>query len=163
MRAAIQALKLLTLGLTLGGVLGVVFGFPRVEAPGADQGICYGPVPSAPDVQWITPEQARVLLNDPQVRFVDARDHDAFQRGHIAGALHVPLEGGVLGDAQLARLAPGRTIIAYCDTQGSCSASRRLAGLLSAAGFKDVRVLEGGMPAWMHAKFPAQAGACEDC
>jgi len=163
MRATIQALKLLTVGLILGVVLGVIFGFPGVETKSTDQGMCFGPVPSAPHVQWITPEQAKTLLDDPRVRFVDARDHEAFQRGHIAGALHLALEGGVLSDAQLARLTPAGTIIAYCDTLGSCSASRRVAGLLSAAGFKDVRVLEGGMPAWMQAKFPAQAGTCEDC
>lgn len=73
------------------------------------------------------------------------------------------LAGGIISEKQLARLAGARTVIAYCDTLGSCSASRRLAGLLSVAGLTDVRVLEGGMPAWMDAKFPAQAGSCENC
>ncbi len=163
MSNAIEALKLLLVGVTLGVTVGLVWGFPSVRDDEVEAATCFGPVPSAPAVQWITPTEARPLLEDPHVRFVDARDVDAYQRGHIAGAVHIALTGGVISEMQLARLTGVRTVIAYCNTLGSCSASRRLAGLLSAAGFMDVRVLEGGMPAWLDAKFPAQAGVCETC
>ncbi|MCB9667113.1 MAG: rhodanese-like domain-containing protein [Myxococcales bacterium] len=163
MSIAVNALKLLAVGAALGLVVGLVWGFPSIRDPSVDDALCAGPVHSSPSVRWITPMEARTLLNDPSVRFVDARDADAYQAGHIAGALHMTLAGGIISEKQLARLAGARTVIAYCDTLGSCSASRRLAGLLSVAGLTDVRVLEGGMPAWMDAKFPAQAGSCENC
>ncbi len=163
MSSIIQALKLLALGTILGVTLGVFLGFPSSTAQDSEQTACFGPIPSTPLVQWITPAQARLLLDNTDVRFVDARNEDAFQQGHITGAIHLPLENGVLSESRLTRLKGTRTIITYCDTQGSCSASRRVASLLFAAGFTDVRVLEGGMPAWIQAKYPAQAGACNDC
>ena len=95
--------------------------------------------------------------------FVDARPRDIFQTGHITGSLNVPIDRGTISNAVLDMLRPIRTVVAYCDTSGGCASSTRLAGLLAAAGLPDVRVLEGGMPAWLANGYPAEAGTCRLC
>jgi rhodanese-related sulfurtransferase len=155
-----QSLIVLLAGVALGLVHGVVRGFPELPVEVA---LCEGPVPEQPTIVWATHEEAMALHRRGAV-FLDARSEEAYEQGHVAGAFHAPIETGVTSDDVLAIARAAQTVVTYCDTNGECAASTRLAGLLGAAGVADVRVLEGGMPAWLERGYPAEAGACpNDC
>lgn len=124
---------------------------------------CTGPVPERPAVLWISPGEAGELLGRPDVVFVDTRSHEEYAEGHVANALHAPMEHGTIEDALLPSMRGAGTVIAYCDTSRQCARSIRFAGLLSAAGVPDVRVLEGGIEGWISSGQPAESGECRQC
>lgn len=163
MRTVAQAGRVLLVGVALAASVGVFRGVPSVAEAGADEGACLPPVAEAPVVSWIGPEAAEELHGQPGVVFIDARSEDDFLRGHVAGALHVPMETGVIDDAVVALLRSYPTIIAYDDTVQDCARSTRLAAVLVQSGLSGVRVLEGGMPAWLDAGHAAEAGTCRLC
>jgi rhodanese-related sulfurtransferase len=160
-----QTVRVLAVGLALGGAHGVARGWPTAPPPAPESASCGGPVAAQPTVRWITGADARELVGDPAVAFVDARSTEDYLRGHITGALLAPLgeTGGVVAPALLPVLRGARTVVTYCDTADGCGLSTRLAGLLAEAGLPDVRVLEGGFPAWLDHDYPAEAGPCRGC
>ncbi len=151
-------------GACLAVAVGVLRGVPDVAATRTeDPTSCTAPVIARPEVRWIEQDEARAMIDDAEVSFVDARPRDAYESGHIAGALSVPMETGVIDDRAIALVRGALTVITYCDTGSECAASRRLAGLLAEAGLPDVRVMRGGMPAWLDNDYPAEAGPCRVC
>ena len=93
--------------------------------------------------------------------FVDARGAAAFAHGHITGAFHLPPEG-FEGRKVLDELRGFDTLVVY-DDQANCELAQGVADRLVAAGFRDVRVLDGNWTAWEAVRGPSQAGACEAC
>ncbi|OGR32539.1 MAG: hypothetical protein A2091_06220 [Desulfuromonadales bacterium GWD2_61_12] len=90
---------------------------------------------------------------------VDARAAEQYAAGHLPGAVSLPLESMMAGDNGLATALPaGRTLVVYCSGYG-CTDSFDLAVLLLQAGYRDVRVFEGGVPAWREAGLPLVKGA----
>lgn len=163
-RIAVEAVRVLIAGLALGAAAGVLRGVPdiaamRAEAPAA----CAAPVEARPEVRWIEQADAREMVDDAQVSFVDARPRDAYEAGHVAGALNLPMDTGAIDERETALVRGARVVITYCDTSGECASSKRLAGLLAEAGLPDVRVLRGGMPDWLENGYPAEAGPCRVC
>ncbi len=70
--------------------------------------------------------------------FVDIRDIFAFEKSHIEGAIHLPLE---LLSQKISSLPTDRSIIVYCEMgKKAHQALRTLVG----AGFKDVTNVSGG-------------------
>jgi rhodanese-related sulfurtransferase len=163
-RPVVEALRVLIVGVCLGAATVIIEGAPDLAQLRADDpSTCSAPIAARPEVQWIEQDEARDMIVNTDVIFADARSRDAYEAGHVAGAFHVPMDTGVL-DTHATRLVQGaRVVIAYCDTMGECASSRRLAGLLSEAGLHDVRVLRGGMPAWLENGYPAEAGPCREC
>ncbi|MCA9581902.1 MAG: rhodanese-like domain-containing protein [Myxococcales bacterium] len=132
---------------------------PSVSAPVA----CGADLPTDFALRWITAEEAGKLRSQGGAVFVDAREAGAFERGHVAGAVHVPIVRGVIREGDLESIRGAPTIITYCDGEEQCSLSVRLAGLLVEAGLGDVRVLQDGFAAWVEGGHPAEAGTCHDC
>lgn len=77
-----------------------------------------------------------------QLRVIDVRDPDEWERGHVAGALLIPLPA--LHDA-LAQIPRDRPIVIHCQLGGR---SARGAATLDAFGFDDVHEMTGGFAAW---------------
>jgi NADPH-dependent 2,4-dienoyl-CoA reductase/sulfur reductase-like enzyme/rhodanese-related sulfurtransferase len=70
--------------------------------------------------------------------FVDVRDVFAFEKSHVRGAVHIPLE---LLSEQMGNIPAGRLVIVYDETgKKGHQALRTLLG----AGFKDVTNISGG-------------------
>lgn len=111
---------------------------------------------------WVDVSAAANLLVDGAA-FCDARSEEAYESGHVAGALSVPMDLGALDEGVIPLLAAAPVVVTYCDTSDACSASIQLARLLATAGLRDVRVLEGGFPAWLESGNPAEAGPCHAC
>ncbi len=98
-------------------------------------------------------DEVRQLLASGAL-LVDARNPDLYSIGHIAGAVSLPI---VEIDTELPefieRVAKGRSIITYCSGFG-CPDSFDLGVRLIEAGYRDVRVFEGGFPEWRDAGLP---------
>lgn len=129
----------------------------------------------------VTPGWLAERLGDPSVRIVDAswylpaqnRDAKAeFLAGHIPGAVHFDIDAiadkatslpHMLPDEKAFAVAAGtlglsadKTIVVY-DGAGLFAAPR-VWWTLSVFGAKDVRILDGGLPAWKREGYPLEAG-----
>ncbi len=89
---------------------------------------------------------------------VDARSPDLYTLGHISGAVSLPMaEIEVSLPDFVQQVAKERTIVTYCSGFG-CPDSFDLGVLLLEAGYRDVRVFEGGFPEWRDAGLPVGGG-----
>ncbi|MEZ4393813.1 MAG: rhodanese-like domain-containing protein [Polyangiales bacterium] len=83
---------------------------------------------------------------------VDVRGADEFAVSHLRGALSAPLDGV---EAALAGVDRGRALVAVCSVgYRSGAAARRL----RAAGFRDVRNLDGGLFGWVNGGRTLESG-----
>ena len=97
-----------------------------------------------PDAE-LPPDQLMALLAQPAAPLLlDVRTPEEFARGHIPGALLVPV--GEL-EGRVAELAPfkQRGVVTYCEKGPR---AERAAGVLRAAGFENVRPLAGSFARW---------------
>ena len=117
-------------------------------------------------LQELKRSQVETLFHDPRSRdgrivFVDARNPDDYQEGHVPGAYeldpyHPEKElGTVLPICQAAE-----EVVVYC-TGGDCEDSDTAAILLQDCGVpgQKVFVYGGGFPAWKAARLPVETGA----
>jgi rhodanese-related sulfurtransferase len=99
--------------------------------------------------------KTRLEWGEPALSIVDIREHEAFNRGRITGALSMPM-------AQLAEmksaLQPDRDLYIYGDTDNQAHTA---AEMLRAAGFKAVTHVLGGLEAWHEIGGPTE-GVQED-
>lgn len=118
--------------------------------------------------------RAKLLAGDPML-LLDARDKEAYDTGHIAGAV-LPLPGeyyqqeklfksGVIAtspnhDAELAaamkKYPQASLIVVYCND--NCSLSAVLLLQLKRMGFKNSFAMEDGFQSWAAAGYPAVPG-----
>ncbi|QIS09325.1 sulfurtransferase [Nocardia arthritidis] len=134
----------------------------------------------------ISPEELREALADKRVRLLDVRwllgDPDGPQHyldGHIPGAVFVDMETELAAPASPARgrhplpeigqlekcarswgIKAGDSVVAY-DANGGLAAARAW-WLLRWGGLADVRILDGGLPAWTAAGGELASGAEPD-
>jgi rhodanese-related sulfurtransferase len=161
-RLLVEAARVLVVGGCLGVGYAIVGGVPGVS-DFRQATSCAPPVQAHPEIGWIEQADARALVDDTSVMFVDARSLHDYETGHVPNAIAMPMDTGAI-DAPTAALVQGaRTVIAYCDTSGDCASSRRLASVLSEGGAHDVRVLRGGIPEWLSNDYPAESGPCRVC
>ena len=84
---------------------------------------------------------------DPSIVLLDVRENDEWQRGHAAGAQHIPM-GEV--PARLAEIDPDAKLFVVCHLGGR---SLRVAKYLARNGYAPINV-NGGMQAWSDAGRP---------
>lgn len=159
------------LGLGLNATSGVAGGRPaRLLQPvyavaASGDSVCGGSPEARHDKHGhvVMPQKEAVLACGAcSVGFVDARGAAAFAEGHIIDAVHLPPAGHPNEAAELSRLRRFSTVVVY-DSGGGCGLAEGVADRLGAAGFRDVRLLEGSWADWMSAGGPAQSGACQAC
>jgi rhodanese-related sulfurtransferase len=94
----------------------------------------------------------RIDLNNDDLLLLDVREKDAFDAGHLPGAVHLPrgqLElrvNDILQD-------PSQRIIAYCELG---IISTLAASTLKDLGFDRAVALDGGFKAWLEAGHPIE-------
>ena len=98
----------------------------------------------------IGPRGAVALLAEDAV-LVDVREAYEWDAGHVAGAVHLPLDA--MSD-RLAEFPRDRRIVVVCR---SGRRSARATELLTRSGFDAVN-LEGGLLAWAEAGLPLETG-----
>jgi len=94
----------------------------------------------------ITADELEDQLEAGDVRLLDVRWQDEWNRGRIPGAVHIPM--GYL-EERLDEVPNGRPLVLTC---ASGARSAIAAALLQREGVKDVANLEGGFAAWASAR-----------
>lgn len=97
------------------------------------------------------PTSAVPLMNRG-AQVIDVRSVEAFRKGHILNARHIPT--AEIAD-KLDKLDKAKPVIVYCDAGMSSS---RVATQLRQAGFEEVYSLAGGIGAWQRESMPVVAG-----
>lgn len=108
---------------------------------------------SKPQGQWIAAEQLAARLNaSSEAIVIDVRGAEEFSGplGHIRDARNIPIDALPSRFDDLRGLTD-KSVILVCHTD---KRSARAAILLNGAGFRNVRVLRGGMVRWHEAGFP---------
>ena len=120
-----------------------------MNVPGPQEGGA-GPVES--QVVAISPADLRTLLEGGAkgLRVVDVRRREAYDAGHLPGALHLHVHDLVRREGEL---PPRTSTIVVVGEPGR--RSRGAAVFFVLAGFPSVAVLEGGFEAW---EGPVEAG-----
>jgi rhodanese-related sulfurtransferase len=97
-------------------------------------------------LQSVTPEQLRREVLDPdEIAVVDVREGDHYASGHISVTVELPFSEIELRAAPL--LPCGSVRIVVTDDDGA-SLALAAATRLQALGYRNVRVLAGGLQAW---------------
>lgn len=110
-------------------------------------------------IRTLSLEEARALLDDPQVQFVDIRDVRELEReGMVPGAVHAPrgmLEFWVDPESPYYRevFGSGKTFVLYCQSAWRSSLAT---AALQDMGLAPVCHFEGGFRAWKEAGYPVE-------
>lgn len=106
---------------------------------------------SAGELEPVSADRLVELLRDTEITVLDVRSEADYARGHIPGAISLPVQQ--LAD-RLDELAGHDLIVAYC--QGPyCVSSANAVRLMRQAGHH-ARVLTGGWTDWVRAGLPRQ-------
>ncbi len=96
--------------------------------------------------------QAYELYKD-KILFVDARDPEEYEDGHIAGATNLPLFRLDEYTGRISSMGKSEPLVIYCEG-ADCDMSIRLGNELFSKGFKKVFVFFGGWEEWKEADYP---------
>ena len=94
--------------------------------------------------------QAASLLNNPNVVFVDVREQNEYDAGHIPGVKLIPL--GSVPD-RMSEIPKDKTVVAVCH---SGNRSSQATDFLRKQGYTNVHNMTGGMTAWSQAGNPIE-------
>lgn len=116
---------------------------------------------SSPSISQAAPtmihlQEARELQESGEALFIDARHPMEFARGHIPGALNIPLGELDQRKEQLEALPRDKILVTYCDGV-QCNSSLALAVKLREAGFPSIRVFFSGWNEWTGNNLPVEA------
>ncbi|MDF1654506.1 MAG: rhodanese-like domain-containing protein [Coxiellaceae bacterium] len=98
----------------------------------------------------VNPEGAVNLMNREEAVVLDLRSKQAFQKGHMVGAINIAKADVEISLKKLQK-HQDKPLIVVCDRGND---SNRIALRLRREGFKKPLVLAGGIEAWKAAKLP---------
>jgi thiosulfate/3-mercaptopyruvate sulfurtransferase len=120
---------------------------------------------TAPELAWLLASDEPVTILDVRWALTEPDGRQAFERGHLPGAVYVSLEDELSDHSVVGRgrhplpsgraleadgrrwgLRDGVPVVVYDDWNRAGSA--RAWWVLTAAGIEDVRILDGGLAAW---------------
>jgi sulfur-carrier protein adenylyltransferase/sulfurtransferase len=104
------------------------------------------------EIEEIEASRAAALLEDGDAVFVDVRERDEWDEGHIPGAIHVT-RGFLESRADKAVPDQSRRVVVYC---ASGARSAFAAKTLEELGYDDVVSLAGGFTDWKRNGFPTE-------
>ena len=120
----------------MGLVLVIVFGFiKQLSSP----------------IKYLSPQLVTQTINRQDGVVVDVRTQADFDKGHIAGAVHLALEKIQKNDLSSLEKRKSKPIIVVCNAGLSASGA---ANTLLKNGFAEVSILQGGMNTWLQANLP---------
>lgn len=143
---------LVVIGISV--VLAIIFNFSNPNAIPL--------LPAAPDrsgLPAISPAAAMAELQDGKALVLDAMPENFFQLRHIKGARNMPLPlFDIIYMMTLADEEKDRNLVVYGSTI-SRHYDLELAEKLLLRGHRNVRILEGGLPAWEQQGYPVEGKA----
>ncbi len=104
-------------------------------------------------------EEAKRLVDGGGAIIIDARSRDAFEKGHIPGALSMPYnEVGQRYDELTDYVAFEDNVVLYCWSP-TCDFADQLATEMRIMGFQNLRIFVGGWDHWEEAGYEVETGA----
>ncbi len=105
----------------------------------------------------ISTEEVKNSLDNPAIFIIDARADEAFNNGHISGALNVPYDRFTdFYDFLLVTIPmEATTVICYCWSP-TCDFSDQLAQELRFMGYTNVLIYREGWDAWQEAGYSSE-------
>ena len=100
----------------------------------------------------VTPQQVREMQAQKSAALyvLDVRTPEEFASGHVPGAVNIPYDQVA---SRVAEIPKDKEVVLYCR-------SGRRAGLAAAelekAGYEDLQLMQGDMPAWEKAGLPVE-------
>ena len=95
-------------------------------------------------IRQVTPKEAQQMQGEGDVAFLDVREPNEWNLGHVPGAVHIPR--GTLETSIEQRLPRDRQIVIYC---ASGNRSALAADTLQQMGYRNVSSLAGGWRDWV--------------
>lgn len=92
----------------------------------------------------ISPMTAVTKMNDGNTAVIDVRELDEYNKGHIEGAVNVPLSKINEQISSLDAYKNNQLLIVCQEGSRSANAGK----MIAKAGFKDIFVISGGMQSW---------------
>jgi rhodanese-related sulfurtransferase len=92
----------------------------------------------------VSPMTAVTKMNDGNTAVIDVREYDEYNKGHIEGAVNIPLSKIKEHISNLDAYKNNQLLVVCQDGSRSASAGK----IIAKAGFKDVFVITGGMQSW---------------
>lgn len=109
-------------------------------------------------VTVISPAAVDTLIkNNSDFLLIDSRSAKRYATSHLPGAISIP----ICKTQKLLQTLPNdknKLLIFYCEGP-SCGMSPRSAALAIKAGYKNIRIMLAGEPAWIKAGFPTYANS----
>ena len=100
----------------------------------------------------ISLSQAYELYTE-KILFVDARDPEEYEDGHIVGAINLPLLHMEKYIRNISSIDKNEPLVTYCEG-ADCDMSIRLGNELFSMGYRKVFVFFGGWEEWQKANYP---------
>lgn len=107
-------------------------------------------------VAEISPEELERALDDDAPLLIDIRPPAAFARGHVPGALNVPM-AELTG--QVDEIEFGDEVVVACQIGQSSRQAVKLLSSFEGTGDAEIRSLAGGLEAW---EGPLETGPAEN-
>lgn len=124
---------------------------PAAKPPSAQEG----------DPPFLSYTEARAKYDDPNVIFVDAREPEEYEAGHIAGAVLLPFDWlDDYWEAAVQNLPQDKEIVTYC-SGAECELSLFLARYMRDRGYDKISIFFGGWTQWQEHGGPVSAGTDE--
>lgn len=92
------------------------------------------------------------LMFDKHNAFIDARDEEDYNEGHIQGAVNIPYHNFNSYKSKLDRFSKNQVLVLYCSS--GCDVSVDLAYAMAREGFTKLYVFRGGWDEWKAAGYP---------
>lgn len=109
-------------------------------------------------VTIIDHDKAFEFFSDPETVFVDTREKEDFQAGHVKGALNISSYEKEEQYPMVAALMPDNyRIILYCHGP-ECDMAEKVAAFLGQLGYKNMMIMSSGYPLWAQAGYPVEKG-----
>lgn len=101
----------------------------------------------------LTPPEVMELIKSGNVQLIDVRGMNEYAEMHIDGAKLIPLD---VIQSRLSEIDPGRPTVMICRVG---QRSKKAAEIATAAGYKNVANMKGGMMQWVNLNLPFETGA----
>jgi rhodanese-related sulfurtransferase len=115
----------------------------------------------SPHPIFINIDEALKIFQQGNGLFIDARHEDEFNKGHIKGAISLPLRTLETNPTLVHGLAKDTLIVTYCSGE-ECDLSIDLGEKLASMGFTNVKVFFAGWPEWQKRNLPIEVGTKEN-
>lgn len=150
-----EAVWVMLMALILAGA-GLVFRPDLRPMLGGGQPAAESGLPDHQGFVAISLDEARAYLKAGTALFADARPWNAYQAGHIPGAMSLdPSEFDTWSGNFFSQFPADTLIVTYCDG-AQCTLSAELAEKLRALGYEKVLIFKDGWSVWDAARLPAE-------